>query len=67
VAVHKPGFFKERWGYAIADHDIHLVKQGSGTLIDIDLNGKKAGGLKPLLVVEGVTVAELSNPKNFLF
>jgi Tol biopolymer transport system component len=52
---------------AIAQGYVRLQQVGSDTQIDIDRNGKRPGGITPLVVVSNTTVANLAHPSNFIF
>lgn len=39
----------------------------ANTPISIDRNGERLGELKPLVIVEDITIAQLSDRRNFLF
>jgi Tol biopolymer transport system component len=61
-----PGNYRGR--NAIKDNLIRLVRRGSDTRIDVDLNGRSIpGGFEPLVLVEDVGVARLNRLQNFVF
>ncbi|MBF2076368.1 MAG: PD40 domain-containing protein [Synechococcales cyanobacterium C42_A2020_086] len=61
-----PGNYRGR--NAFQDKLLRLVRQGTNTRIDADLNGRaEAGGFKPLILVEDVASAALKALNNFVF
>jgi hypothetical protein len=61
-----PGNYRGR--NAIGDELIRLVRSGSDTRIDADLNGTSVPrGFKPLVLVEDTSLASLKKLKNFEF
>ncbi|NJR39175.1 MAG: hypothetical protein HC781_10500 [Leptolyngbyaceae cyanobacterium CSU_1_4] len=54
-------------GNAIAKGYVKFQQIGNDTQIDIDRNGKKSGGLTPLVVINDSSIASLRQPNNFVF
>jgi len=54
-------------GNAIAKGYIKFQQIGNDTRIDIDVNGRKVGGLTALVVVNNSSIAGLNSPNNFVF
>ena len=54
-------------GNAIADGTVRFTTRGSNVQINIDRNGARSGGLQPLVLLEGLSIAELKPRSNFVF
>jgi uncharacterized protein len=55
-------------GNAIADGYVRIVAAASGAMVQVDRNGTAAGEtFRDYITVQGVTVAGLNNPSNFIF
>lgn len=54
-------------GNAIAKGYVRFQQIGNNTQVDIDRNGKQAGGITPFLTVNDMTVASLKRANNFVF
>jgi len=54
-------------GNAIADGIVRFTTRGSNVQISIDRNGLGSGGLQALVLVEGLSIAELKPRRNFVF
>jgi uncharacterized protein len=55
-------------GNAIADGYVRIVTATSGAMVQVDRNGTAAGEtFRDFITVQGVTVAGLNNPNNFIF
>ncbi|MBW4513792.1 MAG: hypothetical protein KME11_01040 [Timaviella obliquedivisa GSE-PSE-MK23-08B] len=54
-------------GNAITKGYVKFQQIGNDTQIDIDRNGKKSGGLTPLVVISDMSIASLKQPNNFVF
>jgi hypothetical protein len=58
---------KSYQGNPIKDQYVRLFRRGSSTLVSIDRNGERKGGLQALVIVEEISIAQLRNRSNFLF
>jgi Tol biopolymer transport system component len=54
-------------GNALRDKLVRLTPSSSGVEISIDQNGLRKGGFQALVLVEGLSVAQLKQPSNFIF
>lgn len=54
-------------GNAIREKYVRFQQIGSDVRIDIDRNGRRAGGITPLLVVNDITLSSLRQTQNFEF
>jgi RTX calcium-binding nonapeptide repeat (4 copies)/WD40-like Beta Propeller Repeat len=52
---------------AFSDRLLRLVGRGQDSQINVDINGKLPGGVKPLTTLDNVSVASLKERNNFVF